>query len=207
MKLQAAIDRRSLQETIELAKKLDPIVDIVEIGTSAIKDFGFAALKNLKSEFHHAEILFDIKTNDEGDYEFKSGYKAGADILTVMGAMDLSTLEKTYQVSQDFHRDMFIDLMAMKNQQIAPLMKFNQAIFGLHHSHDSSSNFDATDSVAKFHETYPSASRIAVAGGINLKSAAALSKQNLTEIIIVGGAVSGADDPVQSAKKFMEVIK
>nr|MDS0177279.1 orotidine 5'-phosphate decarboxylase [Oenococcus oeni] len=50
MKLQAAIDRRSLQETIELAKKLDPIVDIVEIGTSAIKDFGFAALKNLKSE-------------------------------------------------------------------------------------------------------------------------------------------------------------
>ncbi|WP_180368835.1 orotidine 5'-phosphate decarboxylase / HUMPS family protein, partial [Oenococcus oeni] len=69
MKLQAAIDRRSLQETIELAKKLDPIVDIVEIGTSAIKDFGFAALKNLKSEFHHAEILFDIKTNDEGDYE------------------------------------------------------------------------------------------------------------------------------------------
>ncbi|WP_180369962.1 orotidine 5'-phosphate decarboxylase / HUMPS family protein, partial [Oenococcus oeni] len=111
MKLQAAIDRRSLQETIELAKKLDPIVDIVEIGTSAIKDFGFAALKNLKSEFHHAEILFDIKTNDEGDYEFKSGYKAGADILTVMGAMDLSTLKKTYQVSQDFHRDMFIDLM------------------------------------------------------------------------------------------------
>nr|WP_257609164.1 orotidine 5'-phosphate decarboxylase / HUMPS family protein [Oenococcus oeni] len=48
---------------------------------------------------------------------------------------------------------------------------------------------------------------MAVAGGIDLKSAAALSKQNLTEIIIVGGAISGADDPVQSAKKFMEVIK
>lgn len=89
MKLQAAIDRRSLQETIELAKKLDPIVDIVEIGTSAIKDFGFAAFRNLKSEFHHAEILFDIKTNDEGDYEFKSGYKAADKVFIAVWILDV----------------------------------------------------------------------------------------------------------------------
>ncbi|MFT8917838.1 MAG: orotidine 5'-phosphate decarboxylase / HUMPS family protein [Oenococcus sp.] len=207
MKLQVAIDRKPLNETIALAKALDPVVDIVEIGTSVIKDFGFVALKDLKSQLHHAQLLLDIKTNDEGDYEFKAGFDAKADILTVMGAMDHATLSKTYQVAQDRKKDMFIDLMAMSEQQIAQITDFHQAIFGLHHSHDSSQNFAPTDSVAAFHEQFPSIKRVAVAGGINLTSAKALAAQGLTEIVIVGGAIAGSDDPLASAKEFMEVIK
>ncbi|MDN6968768.1 3-hexulose-6-phosphate synthase [Oenococcus sp. UCMA 17063] len=207
MKLQVAIDRKPLNETIALAKALDPVVDIVEIGTSAIKDFGLAAFKNLKFDLHHAQLLFDIKTNDEGDYEFKAGFDAQADILTVMGAMDRATLAKTYQVAQDRQKDMFIDLMAMTNQQIARITDFHQAIFGLHHSHDSSRAFAPTDSVAAFHKEFPTVKRIAVAGGVNLVSAKALADQGLVEIVIVGGAIAGSSNPLVEAKKFIEAIK
>ena len=41
MKLQAAIDRVTLEQAKDLARQLDPIVDIIEMGTSLIKDYGF----------------------------------------------------------------------------------------------------------------------------------------------------------------------
>lgn len=86
MKLQAAIDRVTLEQAKDLARQLDPIVDIIEMGTSLIKDYGFYALNKEALGLQHAELLLDAKTIDEGQYEFEKGFETGADILTVMGA-------------------------------------------------------------------------------------------------------------------------
>ncbi|MCT6892431.1 MAG: orotidine 5'-phosphate decarboxylase, partial [Lactobacillus sp.] len=85
MKLQVAIDRVSLTTAVQLARKLDGIADIVEFGTSIIKDYGFYGIKAANVNLKHSLLLLDTKTNDEGQYEFEQGFKAGADILTVMG--------------------------------------------------------------------------------------------------------------------------
>lgn len=47
-------------------------------------------------------LLADLKTCDEGAYEFKQGYEQGFDILTVMGSSSRETLEKCYEVSQSY---------------------------------------------------------------------------------------------------------
>ena len=44
MKLQVAIDRVSLAHAITLAKDLDGIADVIELGTSLVKDYGLIAL-------------------------------------------------------------------------------------------------------------------------------------------------------------------
>ncbi|MFV5782376.1 orotidine 5'-phosphate decarboxylase / HUMPS family protein [Pediococcus acidilactici] len=207
MKLQVAIDRVSLKEALELARKLDPIVDIIELGTSIVKDYGLVHLKEQVLDFNHAQLLLDLKTNDEGIYEFKQGYKAGADILTVMATSSSSTVRQVYNVAMESNKQVLIDLMEADNQTIGSIINLQNAIFGVHHSKDAGSGFDAVKTVEEFHERFPQVEHIAVAGGIDLEQARKLAKQGIAETIIVGSKIVGASDVIATAKEFMEVIK
>ncbi len=206
MKLQVAIDRVSLEYAVEMAQKLDPVVDIVELGTSLVKDYGLLAIKESGLTLSHAQLLLDLKTIDEGPYEFDKGYRANGDILTVMGASAVDTITKVYEVTKKFKREMFIDLMQTDNAKVSQIATFGDAIYGIHHSKDSDDQFDAAQTTAQFHQDFPGIKRIAVAGGIDLEMAKRLSEQNIAESVIVGSAVMKADDPVATAKEFMEAI-
>ncbi|GAY72209.1 D-arabino-3-hexulose 6-phosphate formaldehyde-lyase [Lentilactobacillus kosonis] len=102
---------------------------------------------------------------------------------------------------------MFIDLLEVEDSKIKQIANFENAIYGLHHSKDNENAFDAVESVAEFYKQFPEISNIAVAGGIDLDQAKKLADQGIADIIIVGGKISGADDPIASAKQFMEEIK
>jgi 3-hexulose-6-phosphate synthase len=177
------------------------------MGTSLVKDYGCYALQKDQLGIHHAELLLDTKTIDEGKYEFEQGFAIGADILTVMGASAIGTLTTCYQVAEKAHRQMFIDLMEVNKEKTQQLLGFDHAIYGIHHAKDSSANFDAAASVAQFHADYPQVQRINVAGGIDLEQAAKLSQQGIADTVIVGSKIMKSDDPVSAAQKFMKVIK
>ncbi|MDO4679721.1 MAG: orotidine 5'-phosphate decarboxylase / HUMPS family protein [Aerococcus sp.] len=207
MKLQVAIDRVSLDRAIELAHQLDPFVDIIEFGTSLVKDYGLITLREYSLHLKHAEWLIDLKTNDEGTYEFKQGYTTEAAILTVMAASSYETIQQVYAVSEELNKDVLIDLLEATQEQIDRLTVFEHAIFGLHHSKDAGGDFDAVDTVAQFHQDFPQVKRVAVAGGIDLEQVRKLRQQGIVETVIVGGKIIGTDDPVATAKQFMEVLK
>lgn len=207
MKLQVAIDRVPLDYAVKMANKLDGIVDIIEMGTSLVKDYGLLAIKDSGLNLTHAQLLLDMKTIDEGVYEFEKGYEAKGDILTVMGASSIDTLTKVSEVAQKMNKDMFIDLMELSDQKVAQITSFDQAIYGIHHSKDAENSFDAATTTEQFHQNYPNVKRIAVAGGIDLPTAQRLAEQGIAESVIVGGGIMKADDPIAAAKKFMEVIK
>ncbi len=206
MQLQVAIDRVTLEEATALAKQLDPLVDIIEFGTSLVKDYGLLTLRNHPLHLENAKLLIDLKTNDEGAYEFKQGYTTEAAILTAMAASSHDTLEQVYNVSMQQGKEILIDLLEVDSDRIAQLTEFDQAIFGLHHSKDAGDGFDAVATTAQFHRVFPQIKRIAVAGGINLEQASQLAQQGIAETVIVGGKIIGASDPVAAAKTFMEVI-
>ena len=206
MKLQVAIDRVTLRKARLLAAQLDPLVDSIELGTSIVKDYGLLTLREHPLQLKHAKLLLDLKTNDEGAYEFKQGFTTNADILTVMAASSNETLKQVYDISTQQGKDILIDLLGVNNKRISQLIDFDQAIFGLHHAKDSGGNFDAIAATAQFHRDFPQIKRVAVAGGIDIDQAKRLAKQGLTEIVIVGGRIIGANDPVDTAKAFMEAI-
>ena len=207
MKLQVAIDRVSLDAALALAKQLDPIVDIIEFGTSLVKDYGLITLREHPLHLTHAKLLLDLKTNDEGAYEFKQGFTTEADILTAMAASAKATLQQVYDVTQQAGKELLIDLLEVDHTRIQSLLEFDQAIFGLHHAKDTGTGVDAVATTAQFHQDFPQVQRIAVAGGIDLAQAQALAAQGIAETVIVGGKISGASDPVAAAKAFMEAIK
>ncbi|MGM0240368.1 orotidine 5'-phosphate decarboxylase / HUMPS family protein [Enterococcus sp. AZ103] len=207
MKLQAAIDRVSLEDAVALALQLDGKTDIVEMGTSLVKDYGIEAMTQLREALPNTELLVDLKTIDEGAYEFRQGFKYGGDILTVMGAASLDTLRATYQVAEEAGKTMMIDLLEVSEEKIAEILEFEHAIYALHHSVDRVDKQDAVGNVAHFHEKFPEIKRLAIAGGIDLAQTKALATQGLIEIVIVGSKISKASDPAAAVKEFMEGLK
>ncbi|EOH93186.1 orotidine 5'-phosphate decarboxylase / HUMPS family protein [Enterococcus pallens] len=207
MKLQTAIDRISLEEAVKLAQALNGKTDILEMGTSLVKDYGNLAIEQIRAVLPDTELLVDLKTIDEGAYEFRQGYRYGGDILTVMGAASYDTLQACYEVAQEQQKTMMIDLLEVTDEKVAQLTAFDQAIFALHHSIDRKDKLDAVASVKTFHQQFPTIKRLAIAGGIDLKQAKGLAEQGLTEIVIVGSKITKAEEPLQAVQQFMEGIQ
>jgi len=205
MDLQVAIDRVTLDKAVDLAQQLDGQVDIIEFGTSLIKDYGLEQIHARLPKLAHAKLLLDLKTIDEGNYEFDKGFAVG-DILTVMGAASPDTLTSVYQLTQSRGKQMFIDMMEITADKTAQIVGYPDAIYGIHHAKDSQAGFDAAATVADFHESFPDVQHISVAGGIDLPMAQKLATQGLAESVIVGGAIVKTADPVAAAQKFMEVM-
>lgn len=206
MKLQVAIDRVSLTAAVQLARKLDGIADIVEFGTSIIKDYGFYEIKAANVNLKHSLLLLDTKTNDEGQYEFEQGFKAGADILTVMGTAGPETLASVYEIAEQKNRTVLIDLMGMDYNSILEIAKFPNAIYNLHNSHDADKNANLLNLVSDFKKKFPPVKNIAVAGSIDLEQAKKLAMQNEVQEVIVGSKIVQSNNPVNEASKFKEII-
>lgn len=207
MKLQVAIDRVSLEEAINLSKELDGKVDLIEMGTSLVKDYGIEGIKQIRSALSKSDLLIDLKTIDEGAYEFKQGFTFGGDVLTVMGASSIETIRACYKVSCEYQKTMMVDLLEVNEEKIKELEEFEEAIFCLHHSIDKKQDWHVLNTILDFQKKFPKLKRLAIAGGIDLIQTTELNEQGLVEIIVVGSHITKSKNVVGQASKFMEELK
>lgn len=206
MRLQAAIDRIPLEEAVALAEQLDGKTDILEMGTSLVKDYGNLAIEKLRTVLTKTDLLVDSKTIDEGAYEFNQAFRHGGDIVTVMGAASIDTLNVCYEVAEKQNKTMMIDLLEVTDEKIEKIQIFPNAIYALHHSVDRKDSFDATASVEAFHQKFPEIKRLAIAGGIDLTQAGLLADQGLIEVVIVGSKITKAENPLKAVNEFMGAV-
>ncbi|KOF56583.1 MULTISPECIES: orotidine 5'-phosphate decarboxylase / HUMPS family protein [Clostridium] len=204
MKIQLALDRITLGKAKSVAKKAEDYVDIIEVGTSLIKDYGKKSVSFIKENFKDKTILADIKTCDEGEYEFKSAFEAGADIATVMGNSPIETIEICYNVSKEYNKDVMIDLMGTSESKIAQLKKFDNAIFFIHLPKDNKHG-NLIDNFNKNSDLYRGIKRIALGGSVKediLKDILLINP----EILVVGSAITKSNDIGLAACRFKNNI-
>lgn len=205
MKIQLAIDRVSIEEAMEIIEETASYVDIIEIGTSLIKDFGLESIHKIKKRFPNIIILADIKTIDEAAYEFQAFYNAGADIATVMGVSSLETIKICKKVANEFGKDYMIDLLETSQEKQEELKQFKDAILCVHlylteDGHGLEALIEST--LIKIKD-FP---RLSVAGGIQLSNINAIKKAKF-EIAIIGGAITKAENPGEMAKRFKILLE
>jgi 3-keto-L-gulonate-6-phosphate decarboxylase len=75
--IQLALDSLDFEQTMNLAEKTAPYIDIFEIGTPCIKHNGIDLVKALRAKFPDKLLLVDLKTMDAGEYEAAPFYAAG----------------------------------------------------------------------------------------------------------------------------------
>ena len=115
MKLQLALDLVDIPQAIELVKEVEAFIDIVEIGTPVINKEGLKAVSEIKAAFPNLEVLADVKIMDAAAYEVSNAIAAGADIVTILGQAEDSSIKGAVEEAIKQGKKILVDLIAVKD--------------------------------------------------------------------------------------------
>ena len=110
--VQVSIDVTTLEEAMALARgSVRAGVDWLEVGTPLLLAEGLHAVRAFRSEFPNVPIVADLKTMDGAGLEAEMMFRAGADMVVVMGqAHDASIIEQV-KMAKEYNGKVMCDLM------------------------------------------------------------------------------------------------
>ncbi|MEM4959921.1 MAG: orotidine 5'-phosphate decarboxylase / HUMPS family protein [Desulfurococcaceae archaeon] len=211
--LQVALDFTDLYDALELATKLSSSVGKenlwIEAGTPLIKSWGRVAVKLLK-EFTGCTVVADTKTMDTGGLEAELFYRAGADVVTILGLADDSTVKEAIGKAREYNKLVAIDLINHPNpiNRAVEVVEAGADIVIYHVGIDvqKKRGLSVTDMINELIELRKRIqNRIAVAGGIKHGDTRRFLDIGI-DIIIVGSAITKSDNPVEATKRFIEEL-
>lgn len=197
--IQLALDFINIRDAVDVANKAREYVDWLEAGTPLIKSEGVSAIRELKRLFPEKKIVADMKIMDAGALETELAADAGADVVTVMGASDLSTIQGAIAAGKKRGIKVMVDTMNIDAARVEKIEKLKPDYICPHVGLDQQEKgLKLIDVVAETKIHVP----LAVGGGINSETAEVFAKAKVS-VIIVGAAITKAED----AGKEAEIIK
>lgn len=208
--LQVALDLITLPDALALARRLEGIADIVEVGTPMIIEFGLDAVRQMRAALPETRLLADVKIMDAGFPEADSALRAGADIVTVLGVAGDQTVSQVVKAARQYdRRQVMTDLIECANigERARQLVDLGVDIICVHTAADRgpAGEDDLLAELRAVLDTCPE-TPVAVAGGVSLTTAPAVATAGAA-IVVVGSAVTGAPDPVQIASQLRQALK
>ncbi|MFW5693296.1 MAG: 3-hexulose-6-phosphate synthase, partial [Thermoguttaceae bacterium] len=206
-RLQVALDFVDLHRALVVAEAaVAGGADILEVGTPLIKSEGLDAVRALRDKYPHIPIVADMKTMDAGKIEAESAAKAGATIMTVLGAAGEPTLRECVQSGQQYGVKVAVDLLGVPD----PLALVDKAAgigvdwLDVHCAIDAQMSGEDPLELLKQVRSRTEVT-LAVAGGINSETAADAANAG-ADVVIVGGAITKAVDPRQATADIRRAI-
>ena len=204
MKLQLALDRLTRGECIRITEQVKNKIDIIEVGTGVIKEYGVSIIRELKDLYSDKTILADMKICDAGKHEAEQAFKAGADITTVMGFAGNQTIVETLNVAKEMNSRVMVDLLEIQSpERVNELDSLGVELVSLHVGKDKQT--EGAFHTDLFSLIQDSSVQVAVAGGINAQTLPEI-KNHEPDIIIVGSAITGKESPMLAATELREII-
>ncbi|AHF75178.1 3-hexulose-6-phosphate synthase [Sodalis praecaptivus] len=201
MKLQLALDELPLDDALALAESVRDYVDIIEIGTPFVIARGMDAVRRFRERFPEKEILSDEKIMDGGYFESQLAFNAGADYVTALGVTDILTVKACLRAAQESGKQLVIDMICVDDlpSRIAELEAAGVKNLAVHTGADQQAAGRQPIEDLKVMKKHARHATISVAGGINSRTIHHYVEQQ-PDVIIVGSAITKADDPVQEAR-------
>lgn len=208
MKLQLALDTLTIDQSITLLKQCEKWIDIIEVGTPMLIEYGLEAVKALKREFPDHTILADAKIMDAGDLEADICFKAGADIVTVLGVSHLTTIKNAVKAAKRHNKLIMVDMIDVENiEEKTVLIDAVGVDYICVHTafdlqQDTSEPLEELDIVNRVIHN----SKSAVAGGVKLDTIRDVIKHS-PDVVVVGGGITNQAEPAKFAQKIKEIMK
>ena len=210
--LQVALDLLDLDDALKLASKIAQYVDIIEAGTPLIKFNGIRAVQELKDAHPDKLICADLKIADAGYLEVKMAALAKADIVSVLADAYDNTILETLRAAEKYHIKIIADLImsrrpAKRLKEIVNIKYHDTKLHyclvhsGLDVQESRHTPLEELESVVKV-QNRPS---LAIAGGITQDDIPKLKKHPIS-IIIIGGAITRAENPTKSTIEIRKLI-
>ncbi len=206
-KLQLALDDISLENALSLLQDLQDDIDIVEVGTPFMIQYGMKAVREIRKAFPELYILCDGKIMDAGAYEAEEMLHAGADCITVLAVTDDSTIRACVKTAEKYHADVMADMLCVQNlaSRAKELEQLGVDIIAVHTGVDQQAQGRTPLMDLKELKHAVSSARLAVAGGIKLDTVDAYLSLD-PDIIIVGSGILREKDPCRAARDLCQRI-
>ncbi len=206
--LQVALDFLNLKRALKVAEAaVLGGADWLEAGTPLIKSEGLDSVRELRRRYPHHTIVADMKIMDVGRIEAESAFKAGADVVCVLGAADDSVIKECVEAARNYGGKVMVDLIGISSplRRVKEVVRLGIDYLGMHTSIDE--QMRGEDPFKELREISAAVDiPIAVAGGINSETAAEALNAGAT-VIIVGGAIIKDKEPQKATATIKEAIK
>lgn len=207
-KLQLALDVTSLEESLALLTELADLIDIVEVGTPFIIKDGLNPVRVIREKFPKVKILADVKIADGAKIESTYAFDAGADIITVLAFSEDQTILDTVEVARKYGKEVLVDMLAIKDiaGRSKQLKNMGVDYISVHNAFDlRDKKINPLLDLMILQDNVDNI-KTAVAGGVGLDNLAGIAKAK-PDIIIIGGAITNAQNKRETVMKMKEVIK
>lgn len=210
--LQVALDIMQVGRIIPIARDaVEGGADWIEAGTPLIKSGGADAIRLLRKEFPDKKIVADMKTMDVGAFEVEIAAKAGADVVTVMGLADNSTITEAVATGRKYGAEVMIDMINVPDKVARSLEveELGVAYICLHMGIDTQMRGEAPPLEILREIVERTSVPIAVAGGITAETAGDYVKAGATVVIVGGGILKATDikEAAAAVKRSMEGVE
>ncbi|MGG3279442.1 3-hexulose-6-phosphate synthase [Paenibacillus solani] len=208
MELQLALDLVNIPEAKEVVAEVAEFIDIVEIGTPVVINEGLHAVKAIKEAFPHLRVLADLKIMDAGGYEVMKASEAGADIITVLGVSDDSTIKGAVAEALKQGKQVMVDMINVKDieARAREIDAFGVDYICVHSGYDhQAEGKNSFEELAAIKRVVKQA-KTAVAGGIKMETLPEVIQAN-PDLVIVGGGITSQTDKKATAAQMNELVK
>lgn len=207
MKLQLALDDITLENAIELVKNVEEYIDIIEVGTPMVIEYGMEAVRTMKKNFPKKEVLADLKIMDAGYYEAEEALKAGADYITVLGVTDNLTIKGCVDAAAAYNGQVVVDMICVADleERIKKVEELGVDFVSVHIGVDQQAAGRTPIDDLKIMSRVASSAKVSVAGGISVKTIEEY-KNYSPAVVIVGSGITHAENPVKAAEKLKKSI-
>lgn len=194
--LQLALDLMQTGRAVPIAREsVAGGADWLEVGTPLIKSEGAESIRTLRREFPGVKIVADTKTMDVGSLEVEIVAKAGADIVTVLGLSDDSTIEEAVSAARKYGTEIMVDMINVpdKVRRSKEVEAMGVSYVCLHMGIDQQMRGEDPPIDILKRIVSETSLPVAVAGGITAETAGMYVEAGASVIIVGGGIMKTAD--------------
>ena len=208
MKLQLALDDITLEKAVELVKKVEEHIDIIEVGTPMVIEYGMEAVRTMKKNFPEKEVLADLKIMDAGYYEAEEALKAGADYITVLGVTDNLTIKGCVDAAAAYNGQVVVDMICVADLEgrIKKVEELGVDFVSVHIGVDQQAAGRTPIDDLKIMSSTATKAKVSVAGGISVKTIDEYKKY-APDVVIVGSGITHAENSLLAAAELKNAIK
>lgn len=189
--IQLALDFVDEHRALKLATEaIECGIEWIEAGTPLIKSCGVEIIRKLRKLFPEKVIVADMKIMDTGRIESEMAFKAGANIVVVMGNASNQTIKECIEAGKNYGGQIFVDLLeeAATIERAMEVERLGADYIGVHIPIDQQMtgniSFDFLKEVVK-NVKIP----VAIAGGLNSENIVSAVEAGAS-ILIIGGAIT-----------------
>lgn len=205
--LQVALDLLDLKRAIQIAREsVLGGADWIEAGTPLIKSEGMEAVRSLRKEFPGHQIIADMKVADTGALEVEMAAKAGASVVCILADSDDAVIAEAVRTASVFGVRLMADLINVgdpvtRTKELEAMgVHIVNAHVGIDQQMIGKSSLGILSSIRE-----AVAIPIAVAGGLDAKTAP-VAVSNGADIVIVGGSITRSADVEASTREIRHAI-